>query len=65
MPSSEYHRRQADTALALALTISDPKLSAWCRNLAIEYKILAGKGVADPPADPATPDRPAGEAEAA
>jgi hypothetical protein len=66
MPSSEYHRRQADTLLALALTTSNSELSAWCRNLAIEYKILAKTGAADPlPVIPATPHRPAGEAEAA
>jgi hypothetical protein len=46
MPSSEYYRRQADTALALALATSDPELSAWCRNLAIEYKLLSEKGAA-------------------
>jgi hypothetical protein len=41
MPSSEYYRRQADTLLTLALTATDPELSARYRNLAVEYKMLA------------------------
>jgi hypothetical protein len=65
MPSSEYHRRQADTLLALALNTSNPELSTLYRSLAVEYKLLAEKGAADPPSVcPATPHRPAGEAEA-
>jgi hypothetical protein len=60
MASSEYHLRQADTLLALALTTSDPELSMLCRGLAVEYKLLAEKGAADPSsADPETPSRPA------
>jgi hypothetical protein len=62
MPSSEYYRRQADTLLALAVNTSDLELSTRCRNLAIEYKLLAERMAADPaPADPATPSLPAGE----
>jgi len=64
MPSSEYYRRQADTLLALALNTSDPGLSDFCRNLAIEYKLLAERAVADPAPDPCCAPRPAGEAEA-
>jgi hypothetical protein len=51
MPSSEYYRRQADTLLTLALTATDPELSARYRNLAIRYKRLAknaGKNTAPP-----------------
>jgi hypothetical protein len=63
MPSSEYHRRQADTVLALSLNTPDPGLSTLCRTLAVEYKLLAEKGAADPPhAHPATRPRSAGEA---
>jgi hypothetical protein len=48
MPSSEYHRRQADTLVALALNTSDPELSTLCLDLAIEYKLLAEQAVAAP-----------------
>jgi hypothetical protein len=51
MPSSEYYRRQADTLLTLALTATDPELSARYRNLAIRYKRLAanaGKNTVPP-----------------
>jgi hypothetical protein len=65
MPSSEYYRRQADTLLALALNTSEPDLSNWCRNLALQYKLLAEKRTTDPVPDPeGTPPRVAGEAEA-
>jgi hypothetical protein len=47
MPSSEYYRRQADTLLALALTATDPELSARYRSLALEYKMLAANAGED------------------
>jgi hypothetical protein len=47
MPSSEYYRRQADTLLTLAVTATDPELSARYRNLAAEYKMLAGRADED------------------
>jgi hypothetical protein len=48
MPSSAYYHRQADTLLALATSTSNPELSVVCRNLAIEYKLLAEKAPIDP-----------------
>jgi hypothetical protein len=48
MPSSEYYRRQADTLLTLALIAADPVVSARYRNLAVEYKFLAGTAGEDP-----------------
>jgi hypothetical protein len=64
MPSSDYYRRQADTLLALAVSTSDPELSARCRNLAITYKLLAEKGAVGgrAAADPVTSTRGADEA---
>lgn len=47
MPSSEYYRRQADTLLTLALTATDPALSARYRTLAAEYEILAANAGED------------------
>jgi hypothetical protein len=47
MPSSEYYHRQADTLLTLALTATDPELSARYRNLAVEYKMLAANAGED------------------
>ena len=41
MPSSEYYRHQADALLTLALTATDPELSARYRTLAAEYEMLA------------------------
>jgi hypothetical protein len=65
MPSSEYYRRQSETLLALAVNTNDPEVSTVCRNLAIEYKLMAEKVAADSAlADPVTPSRSADEEEA-
>jgi hypothetical protein len=55
MPSSEYYHRQAGTLLALSSCTNDPHLSAQCRALAVEYRLLAETPTADP-----TTDRSAG-----
>jgi hypothetical protein len=63
MPSSAYYRRQAETLLALATSTSNPELSTVCRNLAIEYKLLADKAPSDPgPARYGAPTRWTAEA---
>ena len=65
MARPEYYRRQADTLLALALSTSDPELSARCRTLAVEYKLLSEKAKPDPAVDRRGSTRaPTGEAEA-
>jgi hypothetical protein len=64
MPSSEYYRRQADTLLALAQNTSDVGLSALCRDLAVQYKVLAEKAAPEPVPDAGgTPPRRASEAD--
>ena len=67
MASSEYYRRQADTLLTLALTTTDPELSARYRSLAVEYKMLAAKAGDDTGPPKSFTDNlsnPAGEREA-
>ena len=65
MPSSEYYRRQADTLLAMALSIHEPRLSTLCRTLALQYKFLSQEKKADAVEAPDRRDVPAPPEDAA
>jgi len=58
MPSLEYYRRQAETLLGLASSTNDPSLSALCRGLAVEYKLLAEQAAARQAPEPDAPAAP-------